>query len=319
MFAARVGDLESARALVAAGANVNVAGPDGPPLLVASASGQEAVAIFLLEKGADPNAVDGWGVSSLHWAVQEGLQVLSAARIGAPTDDAWYHKNMPALAKELLARGANPNAQIVHGTPDFNFPAFSHGGGITLPLIRQTGASPFLLAAASADVEMMRMLLSGGANPRLPTTEGVTPLMVASGLGLTRPRSEERSPAELQAVMLTLELGNEINASAAGSRTAVHGAAFIGANDIIEFLAGRGANLDAKDKYGQTPMSIALGDPERLTDPFDKRFRQQPRPKKQTADLLVKLGATPLDAEAIKVGAAKIARPSQYPAVQAGN
>jgi hypothetical protein len=221
---------------------------------------------------------------------------------------------MPGLAKALIAKGANVDARITTGTPDFNYPPFAHGGGITLPLIRQTGATPFFLAAASADVNMMRVLLNGGANPRTPNEEGVTPLMVAAGLGLTRPRStDQQKKGALEAVMLALELGNEINVAAAGNRTALHGAAFIGANDVIQFLAERGADLNAKDKYGQTPMSIVAGDPERLVDPFDKRFRQQPRPRKDTAELLLKLGATPLGPEAAKVGAAKVATPSQYP------
>ena len=313
LFAARSGDLDSAKMLVAAGAKVNLAGPDGPPLLVASASGNEAVAIYLLDKGADPNAVDGYGIAALHWATQEGLAEITAAKIDAPTDHLWYHPNMPQLVKALLAHGANVNARIAKGTPPWDYPPFAHGGGIALPQIRQVGATAFFLAAARADIDLMRTLLAAGADPRLATEEGTTPLMAAAGLGAKGPRSPAERKNALDAVRLAVELGNDVNAVAAGGRTALHGAAYTGANETIQFLVERGANLNAKDKYGQTPLSIASGDPERLVDPFDKRFKQQPAPHKDTAELLLKLGATPLSAEAVKVGATKVAAPSRYP------
>ncbi len=313
MFAAREGDLESARRLVSAGANVNAQGPDGSPLLVASASGQEDVAIFFLEKGADPNASDGWGITPLHWAVQEGLQAIAAARLRTPTDHLWYHKNMPILAKALLARGADPDARIAKGTAPFNYPPFSHRGGIALPQIRQKGATPFFLAAAAGDIGMMRLFLSNGADPRMPTEEGATPLMVAAGLGLKLEPAGRTQESALQAVMLTVELGNQVQEVTLGNRAALHGAAYIGANEIIKFLVERGADINAEDKFGQTPLSIAMGDPERLSDPFDKRFWQQPPPHKDTAALLLSLGAQPLSDNALDVGAAKRAAPSRYP------
>jgi ankyrin repeat protein len=313
MFAARVGDVESARLLIAAGADVNVEGPDGSSLLVASASGQEDVAILFLEEGADPNASDGWGITPLHWAVQEGLQAIAAARLQSPTDHLWYHENMPNMAKALLAKGADPNARISKGTAPFNYPPFSHRGGITLPQIRKKGATPFFLAAAAADMEMMQLLLSNGADPRMPTEDRATPLMVAAGLGLKRAPSGRTNEQALRAVMLTVELGNQVQAVALENRTALHGAAYMAANDIIKFLVERGADINAEDKFGQTPLSIAMGDPERLVDPFDKRFWQQPPPHKDTAALLLSLGAKPLSGNALDVGAAKRAAPSRYP------
>ncbi len=313
LFAARSGDIESAKMLIAAGAKVNVAGPDGSPLLVASASGHEALAILLLDKGADPNAVDAYGIAALHWAVQEGLAAITAAKIQAPTDRLWYHPDMPDLVKALLAHGANPNAQITKGTPPWDFPPYAHGGGIALPQIRQVGATPFFLAAAAGDLNLMHVLISAGADPKQANVEGTTPLMVASGVGLKQDRPKAQEKAVLEAVKLLVELGNDVKAVAVGGRTALHGAAYTGSNEIIQFLAARGADLNAKDKYGETPLSIAAGDPARLVDPFDKRFRQQPVPHKATADLLLKLGAAPLPTEAAKAGAAKVSAPSQYP------
>lgn len=314
LFAARSGDEYSARLLIEAGAKVNQAGPDGPPLLMAAASGHEQLALFLAENGADVKARDGFGMTALHWAVQEGLASITAAKVQAPTDSLWYHPNMPGLAKTLIARGADVNARIGKGVPPWDFPPYAHGGGIALPQVRHVGATPFFLAAAGGDVEMMRLLLASGANPKQGTDEGTTPLMAAAGVGQLRERAATKQKGAYEATLLAIELGNDVKATAAGNRTALHGAAQTGANDIVELLVKKGADLNAKDKYGQTPLSIALGDPERLVDPFDKRFRQQPIPHKATADLLLSLGATPLASEAATVGATKVAAPSRYPA-----
>jgi len=201
---------------------------------------------------------------------------------------------MPELVKTLLAKDANPNARIAKGTPPFDFPLFAHPGAITVPQIRHVGATAFFLAAAAADLTSMAILLEGGADPLLPTEENTTPLMMAAGLGRVADRNKVASQRALEAVKLLVEKGADVNAKAAFGRTALHGAAYMGADDIVQFLVSKGADMNAMDKYGQTPLTIAEGDPLRLVDPFDKRFRQQPRPHKSTAELLLKLGAEPL-------------------------
>jgi ankyrin repeat protein len=314
LFAARSGDDYSARLLIEAGAGINHSGPDGTALLVAAASGHEHLAVWLAENGADVKARDGFGITALHWAVQEGLASLVAAKIQANTDPLWYHPNMPGLAKALIARGADVNARVGKGIPPWDLPRYAHGGGIALPQIRHNGATAFFLAAAGGDTEMMRLLLASGANGKATTDEGATPLMAAAGVGQLRERAAANKRGAYEATLLAIELGNDVKATAAGNRTALHGAAQTGANDIIELLVKSGANINAKDKYGQTPLSIALGDPERLVDPFDKRFRQQPPPQKAAAALLLSLGATPLANDADKVGAGKVSAPSRYPA-----
>ena len=139
----------------------------------------------------------------------------------------------------------------------------------------------------------MRALVAAGANPLPPTQDGVTSLMVAAGLG----RLEDRTPAEvanaLEAVKLALELGADVNAANKDGETALHGAAYRGANAIIEFLVSKGARLDPKDRYGQTPLSIAQGDPFRLVGRRDKRYRGLVNEHKSTAELLLQLGAPP--------------------------
>lgn len=298
MFAARVGDLDSARVLLEAGAKVNDASPDdGSALVVASASGHEKLALFLLEKGADPNIADAMGITALHWTVQEGLQALSGSGTG-PTDRFWYHPNQPELLKALLARGADPNAQIRKEFHPYSDPLYSHNMGNFLAQISIVGATPFLLATASGDLDSMRVLVEGRADPRRATAEGTTPLMVAAGVGRESGNSPEQKKKFLEATKVALQLGGDVKAVGGGGRTVLHGAALMGDPELIRFLVEQGADLEAKDKYGQTPLTIALGDPAGLVyrsrgeGKYDDRFRR-PRENKQAAELLLELGASP--------------------------
>ena len=301
LFAARVGDLESARVLLAAGADVNATTPeDGTALVVATASGHEELAVFLLENGADPNVSDAIGVTPLHWALQEGLRAISAGRTGA-TDRFWYDNrgNMPDLVRELLARGADPNAQIGKEFHPYSDPLYAHNQGNYLPQVSIVGATPFLLAAASGDVGSMRTLVEGRADPLLATKDGATAFLLAAGLGREPVRrSEEMEQKFFEAAQTALELGSDLHAIGPGSRTALHGAALMGDLEMIRFLVERGADLEAKDHYGQTPLSIALGDPggfvfrSRGDGRHDDRFRR-PKENPAVAELLLELGAEP--------------------------
>ena len=311
LFAAKQGDVETARILLAAGANGNHASPEyGSALVVASANGHEALAIFLLDKGADPNVADGWGFTALHYALREGITAIGMSRPRIPTDRIWLRPNRPELVKALLAHGANLNARVGKGFPPFNYAPFARDDINNMPHLRQPGATPFLLAAASGDAGLLRALAAGGADPRLSTEDGTTPLMVAAGLGRLQDRTEEEEKNALEAVMLAVELGSDVNAANKDGETALHGAAYRGANAIIQFLADKGAKLEAKDRYGQTPLSIAEGDPARLVDPRDKRFRGLKNEHKSTAELLLKLGATPLTAPAAQSSGVVTANPN---------
>jgi len=183
--------------------------------------------------------------------------------------------------KALLARGANPNARLVK--------APRVGGSSNKATI---GATPFVLAAAGPDPTAMRILHEGGADTRLATEAKLTPLVAASGVGRGQDFTDEEKRIAFEAVQLAVSLGADVNEANADGLTAMHGAAANGANAIAEFLAARGAKLDVKDKYQQTPLSIASG--MRLPwIPYGDELGeiiQQP-----TADLLLKLGATPLN------------------------
>jgi len=292
MFAAQQDDIVSARILLAAGANVNVASPQyGSALTVASASGHEKFALFLLEKGADPNIADGFGIYPLHYALQEGITLLAMSRARIPSDSSWLIANMPGLVKALLEHGANTNVRIGRGFPAFDQPAYGRTTGNSLPQLRQEGATPLLLAAGSYDAGLMRLLKASGADPLIATEEGTTPLMVAAGMGRYENFGKEEAQKALEAVNLLLEWGADVNAANHGGRTALQGAVYMGANPIVQLLVEKGANLDAKDKYGQTALSIASGRP--AGDGLDKRFHGS-RGHKDTAELLLKLGAAPL-------------------------
>ncbi len=280
LFAARQGDVKSARVLLATGANVNEATPDGTSALVmASASGREALSIFLLEKGADPNAADGYGATALHYAMLQGLVSMNGISL-ANYVSYLFRPSMQELVKALLAHGANPNARIAKG------PRLA---GRTLR--GAIGATPFLLAAAAADPLTMRILAERGADPLLATEKNLTPLAAAAGVGRVQDFTEAEERNALEAVKLAVQLGADVNAANDTSLTALHGAANLGGNDIIQFLADRGADLDVRDKYQQTPLSIASG----VHLPWTPKGEELGEVvRKETAELLLHLGATPL-------------------------
>lgn len=245
MFAAQQGDLESASHLIAAGANVNEITPEGSsPLLVAAGSiaatsatdyrlvhkpsGHEALAILLLEKGANADHAGSFGMTALHTAVETGK---------------------PALLRALLARGANPNARLAAGLP------FRRGDYVSRA--DYAGATPFWLAARIGELDMMRVLADAGADFKLANNTQTSPLMVAAGVGQTDSRMVPEHRL-LEAVRLTLELGGgDVNAVNRGGQSAVHGAASISADSIIRFLAAHGASVDLKDRQGRTPLDVA--------------------------------------------------------------
>lgn len=244
MFAAREGDPESTRLLLAAGARLDDTTPAGETALllaaasvagvtardyrlVAEPSGHEAVAIRLVERGASVNQADTLGQTALHHAVETGK---------------------PELLKALIARGANLDARLSQqGLP------FRRGDYVARAFFG--GASAFWLAAMYGEVEMMQTLAAAGADWRLPSRNGTTPLMVAAGLGQTDSRivPEDRL---LAAVKYLVSLGGDVNEANTAGQTAVHGAAGISGHSIIGYLASQGANLDAKDKGGRTPIDV---------------------------------------------------------------
>ena len=312
MFAAQQDDMDSARILLAGGANVNAANEDGDTaLLVASLSGHEAFSIFLLDNGANPNAADRNGVTAMHYAILRGLvQIVGVTDNRRAIAPYILRPNMVELVKALLAHGADPNARLQKPAANGSGPGY--GKILRIDRInagvepgRPVGATPFLLAALTIDAKLMRILAAGGADPKLGTAAGLTPLMVASGLGRVR-RGEEKDA--LEAVKVAVELGADVNATSNIGLTALHGAAMSGANSIVQFLVEKGANLDAIDKAGQTPLAKALNI--RPKDGLENMLFPNTY-RKSTAELLLKLGATPVDASLARRGPADAAAGNQ--------
>jgi len=157
------------------------------------------------------------------------------------------------LIKALLAKGANPNAQV-NTTP---VRGFMQGSASWVSFDGQTA---FIRAALAGDVTLMRLLLENGADPNIKTNEGSTALMAVAGVNWVVSQTYSRSEEEyLEAAKLCLERGADVNATNSQGFTALHGAANKGFDSMIKLLAAHRANLDAKDKQGRTPMTFAEG------------------------------------------------------------
>src|SRR5579863_10065704 len=245
MFAARVGDLDSAKLLAAAGANVNDADAWGvSATTLAAHSGFTDFVLFLLDKGADPNAAPN-GFNALHEAIMRRDEKVAAA---------------------LLDHGADANAPLKTWTPtrrssdDWNFdPAL-------------VGTTPFWLAARFDEPNVMRMLVKHGADAKFvhhaswvaeqgfgqkERTETTTTLLAATGIGTGKawvdaPRGEKEA-LTLEAVKLVVELGVDVNTPSSDGRTALDGANALRYPSVVAFLTEKGA------KAGTAPAGGGRG------------------------------------------------------------
>ena len=313
MFAARNGDVEMAKILLAAGVDVNATGADGTHVLpYAVALGKDEFALFLLEQGANPNGkMDG--VQALHaaagtvipwlgdWGRRHGAGQFGGYGGGARLST----ERRLALVKALLAHGADPNARITTSAMFMNYIGYPKKGAFE-PFACGTGdlygATPLWVAAYTANGtssqvgfglmstsestgSIIQALLAAGADQHITTNDGTTPFMVAAGLGKAtytprKPRGD-RAPDAEEAVKVLLEAGANINAVNEADFTALHGAAYRGLNEVVEFLVEHGANIDARDFRGRTPYRLAEGSKQSF------QFQDWP----ETAALLEKLGA----------------------------
>jgi len=252
LIAARNGHQESVRALAEGGANVNEvsAGDHSSPLVIAICNGHYDLAAYLLDHGADPNLATIDGLAALY-----ATEDTEYAQVGwAPNPiTAQERTTHLELLKILLAYHANPNQQL---TKALWFRPTSHNQ----EWVDKKGATPFWRAAMATDVEAMKILLKGGADPKIASGEGVTPLMVASGLGWGANSSRTVPDGWLPAVKYLVEdVGADVNTQDAYQYTALHGAAYRGDNEVVKYLASKGANLDVRSKKGQTVTDMANG------------------------------------------------------------
>jgi ankyrin len=227
------------------------------PLLVATMRGHVPLALFLLDQGADPNVVDA-GLTPLHWAagtweggISNPAYGFSDAMSGIPDRQAKLQ-----LVKALLAHRADPNARMTRRPPNFS----GVGGGYE----DAPGATAFLLASAAADVEVMRLLLAGGADPTLVTETNTTAVMAASGLNRSVGESTLTEAQALDAVKLLIELGADARGATTNGENALYGAAYRGWNTLLKLLIDKGADVNAVSKAGITPWLAASGYGDRL-------------------------------------------------------
>ncbi|HEX6986909.1 MAG TPA: ankyrin repeat domain-containing protein [Planctomycetaceae bacterium] len=259
-FAVREGRADVIRVLLEAGADVNEAmrpekrGSKGPepgtsPLILAVENGHFELALLLLDAGADPND-ERSGFTPLHVVTWVRKPNRGDGDDGAPPPIGSGDVSSLRFVRELVSRGADVNARL-------------KGGRAGKGELGRKGATPFLMAAATADVPLMRTLVELGADPLLPNADNSTPLMAAAGLGVPTTGDEAATEAEaLEAVALALELGGDIDAVDDNGETAMHGAAYKNAPSIVKLLSERGASVEVwnrKNKYGWTPLTIARG------------------------------------------------------------
>ena len=257
ILAARQGNLAAVKVLADCGADLNKASGDASTaMLVAIQNGHYDVARYLVEKGADINKANQKGWTPLYLAVKH--RNLETGTIPVPNQNQAFD-----FIKLLLDRNVDVNARIGFDTEIRN--------GQRATWFEEAGATAFMRAALCADIEVMRLLLAKGADPKINTTDGTTALMAAGGVGYTEGFIQYRSKEEsIATIKLLLELGLEVNAQNAGGMTALHGAAHRSALDEIKLLVEHGASLTLESKapriervgdIGLLPLDWALGVP----------------------------------------------------------
>ena len=271
MFAARDGDLESTKMLATAGAHINETNPIGStPLMMAIRNDRTPVALYLIEKGADPN-IDEAGHTALHLAVAR--------------------KN-PEVVKALIERGAKVNVRLTKGEPDPD----GNRNYNQLPEYL-LGATPFLLATALNETDTMLTLAKAGADISIPMEDGTTTVMASMGIfpgvfgfipfvkippggaagdntAYFRRKNLFTEAKVLETMKLVVEMGGDVNGArgnlvtyhVGNSRTlvgrdsgdtALHIATADKYPTVVEFLVSQGARMDVKDRRGLTPLAIA--------------------------------------------------------------
>jgi ankyrin repeat protein len=257
MYAARQNALETIGALAERGADLNLTDPDGATaLVIAIINAHYDAAAVLLEKGANPNIADKEAsMAALYAAVDMSRLAIGHGR---PNPRPAGERDAVDLVALLLKHGADPNARLK--APIFQRHHTAGDGALG------EGATPFMRAAKSGDVAIMRLLLAAGADPKATRPNRANALMFAAGLGWRNgsplaPSYDQGSDTDaIEAIALCLESGVDLQATTDAGETALHAAiAGRGSPLIIRYLVERGANLHAKNKQGRTPLELATG------------------------------------------------------------
>lgn len=271
LYAARDGQMDAARELVAAGADINQVstGDKISPMVMAIVNGHLDLAKMLLDRGADPNLVSEAGLTALYTTID--VEWAPHAWFPQPITEQEQVTYLD-LMKALLAHGANVNARL---GKKIWFRSFTHD----VTWIDPAGATAFWRAAQSTDLTAMKLLVEHGADPNIANTAGDTPLMAAAGIGWGANFTTNAPGSPMPAVKYCVELGNDVNAVDQAGYSALHGAGYIGNNEMVKFLVEKGAKVDVKSKRGDSAADMANG-PNRFGIPHP-----------ETVALLEKLGS----------------------------
>jgi ankyrin repeat protein len=270
LFASRDGHMQTVRALVEAGADINqVSGDKTSGLVMAIINGHYDVADYLLNHGADPNLANMSGLAALYATIDVQWAPLGWAPNPITAEQKVGYVD---LMNSLLDHGANPNARL---TQKLWYRPLTHDVG----WVNSVGSTPFWRAAQSTDLEVMKLLVARGADPSIPTTGGDTPLMVATGIGWGANFTLSPPDSWMPAIKYLVELGVNINATDARGYTALGGAAFRGNNEMVQYLIAKGARIDVVAKDGNTIADMANG------------IAEHAIPHPDTVALLEKLGS----------------------------
>jgi len=235
IFAAREGTIDTAKVLLDGGANVNQASEYGwTALLTATNNRNYKLAKYLIERGADVNIANKGGWTPIYLATDN--RNIEGGDYPVPKPD----MDQLEFITFLLNHDADPNALAKDNTLTRTI--------FTMQWFYENGATPFVRAAQSSDVELMQLLLDYGADPFITTANGDTALTASAGIGWVEGVTYERSPEEnFKAMRMLLDLGLDPNARNREGRTALMGAALKGRTDVVQMLVDRGAKLDTRD------------------------------------------------------------------------
>jgi ankyrin repeat protein len=246
LYAVRAGHIDTVRVLLDVGADVNEKLPNGvTPLVLAIMNANYELGALLLARGADPRD------SSPGWTPLHQVAWTRRPNVGHNNPEPVPTGELDSLdfVKQLLDRGADLEARVTK-QPRTGLNAFN-----------RIGATPFLLASKTVDVPLMQLLIERGANVKAINVDNTNALMVAAGVGMYGAGEDAGTVDEaFEAVTLLLRLQAADPAAADNNGdTALHGAAFRGANRVVQLLVDNGARLDAVNKKGWTPLKVAEG------------------------------------------------------------